>query len=52
MWRIAQSHEQRRRVEEPAPLPCGHAALVIGVLSALCWAVLLGLGWAVRSLFL
>jgi hypothetical protein len=52
MWRIAQSHEECRRVEGPAPLPWAQAALVIGVLSALCWAVLIGLGWAVRSLFL
>jgi hypothetical protein len=37
------------RVAEPAPLARGQAALVIALLSVLCWAILAGIGWALWS---
>jgi hypothetical protein len=46
MGQSAQSEERGVRPGDPAPLSWGLSALVIGVLSALSWAVMIALALA------
>jgi hypothetical protein len=48
VWRMAHS-EKWSRVFDVAPLPRGIAALVIALLSAVCWAILMGIALALWS---
>jgi hypothetical protein len=49
MWWTSHSSENWARLTEPAALSWAQACLVIGLLSALCWMLLIAFGWALWS---